>query len=307
MGLLPNIANYLPEKEGFCRPDWEGITNLIESQLSDSIWQEAYAEAERIWVKRLQQTLGPPYLIAETQNFLILGAFESSEMHSFKDQCESALKQISDHLLNGELPPNPGKHVVLIFANDADYYSYVSYHYPEDGTYPMSGGLCLSDWGDVHYAFPRSEEAELDTVLVHELTHGCVACFPIPSWLNEALAMRMEEVICASQVFYLDRELLKRHRSHWNAETIQQFWTGESWTIPGDSFELSYNLAQILWRKIEIDLAATKKEIVHLLEASDRNDAGESAFQKTFEMSLGELITDFLGEGSWTPHRSPAQ
>lgn len=113
--------------------------------------------------------------------------------------------------------------------------------------------------------------------------------------------MRMEQVICGSDIFNLDREIYGNHAAHWNAETIQQFWTGESWKIPGDSFELSYNLAQILWRKIEVDLAAPRPEILQFILAAHFEDGGEAACQAVFDLSLGDLVMDFLGEGAWTP------
>jgi hypothetical protein len=111
----------------------------------------------------------------------------------------------------------------------------------------------------------------------------------------------MEQLICGSDIFHFNEEVYDKHRAHWNEETIQQFWTGESWEIPGDSFELSYNLAQVLWRKIEVDLAATRAEILQFILGADVEDAGEAACHATFDLSLGDLVMDFLGEGTWTP------
>ncbi len=103
------------------------------------------------------------------------------------------------------------------------------------------------------------------------------------------------------EVFLLDREIHDKHRAHWNEETIQQFRTGESWSILGDSFDFSYNLAQILWRKIETDLSAPRNAILQFITDATAEDGGEAAFQSIFELSLGELVMDFLGEGPWTP------
>ena len=113
--------------------------------------------------------------------------------------------------------------------------------------------------------------------------------------------MRMEQLICGSDVFQLDQEIYDKHATHWNKATIQQFWTGESWGLPGDSFELSYNLAQVLWRKIEVDLSAPREAIVQFSSSANAEDAGEVACQSVFGLSLGDLVMDFLGEGPWTP------
>jgi hypothetical protein len=188
-----------------------------------------------------------------------------------------------------------------MFARLDEYYRYITYFYPE-GEHPMSGGVCLSGEGYVHFAFPTPDYSGYRSVLAHELTHGCLAHLPIPTWLNEALAMRMEEVVCGSGTFGLDGELYDRHVAHWNADSIQAFWTGESWEIPGDSFELSYSLAQLLWRKIEVDLGASHERVVRFIADAQSKDGGEAACQAVLDTSLGDLVTDFLGEGEWKPN-----
>lgn len=188
----------------------------------------------------------------------------------------------------------------MMFASIDDYYGYITYFYPE-GNHPMSGGVCLSGEGYLHFALPTTDHLSYRTVVTHELTHGCLGHLPIPTWINEALAMRMEQLICGSHSFQLDQETFEKHSAHWNAETIQQFWSGESWGLPGDSFELSYNLAQILWRKIEADLAASRHVILMFIMSAHFEDAGEAAFHAIFDLSLGDLVRDFLGEGTWTP------
>lgn len=50
----------------------------------------------------------------------------------------------------------------------------------------MSGGLCLSEFANQHYAFPLVLGKHSDVTLVHELSHGYLTCYVIPTWLNEA-------------------------------------------------------------------------------------------------------------------------
>jgi len=92
----------------------------------------------------------------------------------------------------------------------------------------MSGGVCLSP-GYTHFVMPMNEWfAGYRSVLVHELTHVLLQRLPVPPWLNEALAMRMEEVVCGETIFRMDEELYERHAAMWDAETIQLFWSGEA-------------------------------------------------------------------------------
>lgn len=298
--MLPDFEQHLHIKQDFCYPDWETISEIIESSVAEAGWNSAWQTVSRTWVERMRDQLNGDYQVHETPNFLILS---EAPARIAKDMCrsyEESLKQILSNLDGVASDQGYGKHVVFMFGNIDDYYGYLSYFYLE-GEHPMSGGMCLSGEGYVHFAFPTTDYSCYRTVLVHELTHGCLGHLPLPAWLNEAVAMRMEQFICDTPTFHLDQEIYKKHLSHWNEETIQQFWTGESWEILGDSFELSYNLAQILWRKIEVDMVAPRSEILDFISDAHYDDAGESAFHEIFDLSLGDLVEDFLGEGSWAP------
>lgn len=301
--MLPDLIPHLHIKQGFCHPDWDAISEIIEKSLPEPEWNAAWEAASREWVGRIRSTLGGGYQVYETGNFLILS---EAPMRVIRDACKSyeeALKRILTALEGVASDAGYGKHVVLMFASLEDYYGYINYFYPE-GEHPMSGGVCLSGEGYVHFAFPTTDYSCYRTVLVHELTHGCLGHLPIPAWLNEALAMRMEQLLCGSDNFQLDQEIYDKHTAHWNENTIQQFWSGESWEISGDSFELSYNLAQVLWRKIEVDLEAPRGAILEFVLNAHADDAGEAACHAIFDLSLCDLVTDFLGEGSWSPEPS---
>lgn len=300
MTQLPDISEYLPIKQGFCHPDWEGISRCIGEEVPESDWNDAWGKAASQWVGYICDKLAGDYQVYETTNFLILS---EAPDRVIKDACsfyEASLRRILENFEGVACDEGYGKHVVLMFSSLDDYYSYILYFFPE-GDQPMSGGVCLSGEGYVHFAFPATDYSHYRTTLVHELTHGCLGHLPIPSWLNEALAMRMEEVICGSVVFDLDTNILKRHQKHWNSKTIQQFWTGESWELHGVSFELSYNLAQILWKKIEVVFETPKEAMLGFIAAADFKDGGEAACDSFFGFSLGDLVSDFLGEGDWAP------
>ena len=287
MTTLPDISKHLHIKQGFCHPDWNTISGVIEKSLPKSEWHSAWEVVSRSWVDRIQDKLGGHYQVYETTNFMILSEAHIRIIRDASRSYEDSLKRILASLEGVASDEGYGKHVVMMFSSIDDYYGYISYFYPE-GEHPMSGGVCLSGEGYVHFAFPATDYSSYHTVLVHELTHGCLGHLPIPTWLNEALAMRMEQLICASDIFHLDQEIYDRHAAHWNEGSIQKFWTGESWDLPGDSFELSYNLAQVLWRKIEADLSASRAEILQFILGAHLEDAGEAACHAIFDLSLGQ-------------------
>ena len=300
MASLPDISAHLHTSQGFCYPDWTAISDVIEQQVPESEWNPAWETAARTWVDRIRSQLGGNYNIYETANFLILS---EAPMRVIKDACrsyEDSLKRILASLAGVGSDEGRGKQVVFMFATIDDYYGYITHFYP-DGESPMSSGVFLSGNGYAHFAFPTVDYSSYRTVMVHELTHSCLSHLPLPVWLNEALAMRMEQVICGSDIFHLDQELFEKHAAHWNKETIQQFWTGASWKIPGNSSSLSYNMAQVLWRKIEADLAASRSQVLFFISVADWIDSGDTACTEIFGVSLADLVTDFLGDGPWAP------
>ena len=78
--------------------------------------------------------------------------------------------------------------------------------------------------------------------------------------------------------------------------------------LPGDSFhspdegkELSYHLSQVLFRNLMADFP---QKIDDLLNTAHYSDAGNQALQQLCKVSLGERVSQFLGEGEWQPSRS---
>ena len=300
MASFPDLSPHLQEKEGFCHPNWEAIGRQIEKSVAEQDWNTAWETAARQWIGRLCAQLGDGYQLSETANFMTISEAPKRVMADACDFFEQALTQILTALSDVALDEGYGKRVVLMFSLLDDYYQYISYFYPA-GEHPTSGGVYLPGEGYAHFAFPTTDYSSYRRVLVHELTHGCLAHLPIPVWLNEAMAMRMEDAICHSNSLTLDREIYQQHSAHWNSQTIQQFWTGESWEIPGEGFDLSYTLAQVIWRKIEVDLGAHRQAVLEFIASADKKNAGEAACNRIFGVNLGELVGDFLGEGDWSP------
>ncbi|MFT6863578.1 MAG: hypothetical protein ACJAVK_002139 [Akkermansiaceae bacterium] len=136
----------------------------------------------------------------------------------------------------------------------------------------------------------RNFEKALEKVLSY-LDHQM-----LPLWMDEAIAMRMENLVAGRAGCHLDRELLSRHQADWNRETLALFKSGESWAIAGDFFELSYALAEILWRKIETNLEAKPEEIQDLIMKSLPEGGGDTALQEVFGVGLDDLFQSFLGD-----------
>lgn len=298
---LPELDALMPVVDGFSKPRWDLVLDCVQSAFPENKHADAWEMIEKKWLARLCAELGGKYHCAETENFLIVSESSPRLAKKAAKFFEKALRLILKYLPGVTQDEGYGKQIVLKFTDEDDYHRYTMI-YHEDGHHPMSGGMCINE-GCLHYAFPVDPDNPegYRTVLVHELTHGCVSHLPLPAWLNEAIAMRMEQVICGTQHVMLDRFLLKEHREHWNAETIQQFWSGHSWHLADQGFTLSYSLAQIIWNKIENDMRAPQEMILEFIQKTHYEDAGEMACMEVFDLSLGDFVEDFLGEGDWGP------
>lgn len=188
-----------------------------------------------------------------------------------------------------------GKHVALVFKDVDQYYEYTSQFYPDDGEFGLSAGVYINE-GYGHFAFPSQDISIAEPIAAHELTHACLAHLPIPTWLNEGIAVVMEEVLVGVSP-YINSELLLRHRRYWNSETINGFWRGDSFHAIDEGQELSYSLAQMLVRNISKDYQAFSS----FCRAVKSDDAGEAAAIQFLGVSLQALIEPLLGEGDWCP------
>ena len=296
---LGELSSYFPESGGFCHPDWLALYELMKERLDERHWDDVWTQFGRRWLSRLRENLGGNYQCFETKHFLLVIDASRMVAADIGKFAENALKDIRELLLPAAQDAGP-PHVMLAFSSEETYYDYISYFYDE-GESPMSSGVYLSGDGYPHFAFPIQKYASYRATIAHELTHACLAHLPLPVWLNEALAMRMEESMQVSFYSRIDEEKIDKHFEFWNPETIQKFWSGDSWDMVEEGNELSYSLATILWRKIEVDMAATREEIWSFVENAKVEDAGEAALRSVFEIGSEDLVADFLGDGDWAP------
>jgi hypothetical protein len=285
-------------EEGFSRPDWREISRGIrrkETELFDV--NSAWNEAVRQWMLQLRSDLGGDYDVSESRRFFLLAPLDAEKRTKILDFSENMLTQIRERLQTAAWNPKHGKHVILLFGEEDDYYQYISYFYRE-GAHARTGG-CLIHKDYVHIAVPYHPR-HLQQVLAHELTHNCVVHLRLPTWLNEGLAQAFEHMVSSSSAGnFMNPDVLDRHRACWNEKNIQEFWAGVSWNKPGDSNELSYSLAEIALHL----LSERQGDWGAFVEQADWRDAGQTAALQCLDADLGDVVATFLGPGDWRPRR----
>jgi hypothetical protein len=282
--------------EGFSRPNWKMIYEFVKTRVPRDDLSAAWNYIARKWLDELAADLGGGSSVRRTQSFYCLSDLDAETTKTLLNYAEFVVGTIRRYLKTAAWSGYHGRHVLLLFSDPEDYYAYISYFH-RDGTHILSGGVFIRR-GYAHIALPYIDILSAQHTLVHELTHNLLCHLPIPLWLNEGLAVVMEQLI-RGRSFLLDRELIERHRNHWNETNIQTFWSGKSYNVPGDDSQLSYSLGEILVNL----LAENYVGFIEFVRAADWRDAGQDAAVNHFGRGLEEFLSGFLGPGDWRPQR----
>jgi hypothetical protein len=282
--------------EGFSRPDWKSVRAYIKDHVANEDWGAAWDRVALRWLEELAGDLGGASRVRRSQSFFCLSDLEENVTRTLLHHAEAALEVIRGALKEAAWTGYHGKHVLLLFSDDADYFAYISYFYPE-GRHVLTAGVFIRR-GYAHIALPGVDLLSTERTLAHELVHNLLCHLPIPLWLNEGLAVVIQGMV-ARQRFVVDRDLAERHYQHWTEANIQGFWAGKSYGVPGDASELSYSLGEIL-----VHLLADKgPAFIQFVQNADWRDAGQDAALNFLNLDLGEVLGGFLGPGNWRPQR----
>lgn len=282
--------------EGFSRPDWKAVARFIQQRIKPEDLSSAWDFAAQKWLEQLAKDLGGAARLHGSAHVLCVSDLDEAPTRTLLIYAESVLGVIRTYLQSAAWTDYQGRHALLLFSDQEDYYSYLSY-YSRDGLNPLSGGVLLAR-GYTHIAMPFADLRTAEHTIVHELVHNLLAHLHLPLWLNEGLAVVIERKI-GRWPFLLDNDLVDRHEKHWTDKTIQTFWAGTSWYIPGESNELSYSLAEILLSLLSQD----GLNLIQFVKHADWRDAGQDAALNFLGKDLGELAGEFLGPGMWRPQR----
>jgi hypothetical protein len=295
----PSLAAFEMDSEnvaGFSRPRWKTIHQFVQQHVPKEDLESAWCFIAEKWLRQLAVDMGGGCRVHHSTNFLCLSDLGREAVRSTLAYAESVVRGIRSTLQEAAWTGYYGKHVLLVFKDQDDYFAYISYYYGE-GSHALSGGIFIRD-GYGHIAFPYVSPPMTEHVLVHELVHNLLGHLRLPRWLNEGLAMVIESRL-SPVPFLLDKDLVERHSRHWNEQSIQGFWAGTSFDEPGESNELSYSLAEILVSSI-LDKGSA---LVGFVTNADWRDAGQDAALSCLNMDLGEMAGGFLGPGHWRPQR----
>ncbi len=290
------INKYFDETDSFPRPDWENIYEYVEAHLENEDQNKLWCGIANAWMKKLKFKLSDGYQIHESDNYILVTTESDRYVTLLQSFLEITLGKILSTLKGIASDEGYGKYVVIVFNDVDDYYSYMSYYYPEDGVFGLSSGVYLNN-GYGHFVFPYQDVTYAESVIAHEMTHSLLSHLPIPLWLNEGMAVTIENMITGFALLSMDNELFARHKAFWGEKEIQEFWSGDAFYRPDEGQELSYHLAQFAVKSLSHDYEV----FVRFANKAKYDDGGESAANEIFGGGLGGLIAQFFGDGNWAP------
>lgn len=268
------------------------------------------------WVETLRDDLGGDYFVAQSRQTILLCDQPEDVARWLLQYAGKTVDVIREHLADVAWHGAFGKDLLLVFSDEDDYYQYVSHHC-RDGVQAASAGMCIHS-GYTHIALPWRDMMDAANAVVHELTHDCLAHLPLPSWLNEGVAMTLQRLVPPparplgqgdQDTFFsaaidwrppmMWDELAERHFSFWTEENIQSFWAGTSFYESGDANELSYSLAEVFVKLL--GERGNSAMLRGFLQAAHQDDAGQTAAVDILGTDLGEIAATFLG--NWRPQR----
>ena len=282
-------------------PDWEAVGAAEPQGGPEADGDAFWSAAAHQWLDRMAREWEEGYEVRETKEFFLLSALPRDEARVLLRFCESVRSRILSFLPGVAAPhTGQGKHVVIVFDDQDEYYDYISHYYPEGGEYAMSRGVHI-DAGYGHFVLWAGEIAAMEPVVAHELTHCLVSRLPLPTWLNEGIAVNTEwrmfpHLAEPRAQKYFPHEMRAKHAAFWNADTIQQFWSGEAFHRPDEGSMLAYDLARNMALLAARDFDAFRAFAVE----AHADDAGLAA-GRHLGYPIGNLVVAVLGEGDWAP------
>lgn len=289
------LHEHLMNGNGLPILDWDALDQ----------WAEGNAEAielgRRAWLLHFRDAMGPPAHLRESADAWVLSSYEPRIATAAATYVASTRKRIVK-LLDGLADfPAGARSILVVLDNLDDYYRYVANYYPDGGEFAFSGGMYINH-GCPHFVTVIAELSLLEPVIAHEMTHSALAHLHLPLWLDEGIAVTTEHQVSVSYRHPRDAvEMIGRHLEFWNAERMQEFWSGSSFARTDDGNALSYDLA----RSIVGLLGREWPTFVRFVSSAARDDAGAAAARNSLQLDLGDLAAAALSvdrQKGWSPN-----
>ena len=107
-------------EEGLPRPQWDLLDTWIEARVPPDQWGQAWSSIARQWLEELGHELGPDYVVAESEDCLLLLPQPEpppNPLLQLADKCRQTLVTILPGVADFQFA---GKQVVMVLENQDD-------------------------------------------------------------------------------------------------------------------------------------------------------------------------------------------
>ncbi|MES2612219.1 MAG: hypothetical protein V4679_18345 [Pseudomonadota bacterium] len=293
------VRDHLSAPADLPRMDWQALDHWAGQAASPEAATEAITQGRRAWLLHLRDAIGPHMHLHESPDVSILSPLEPAVAQAMAGYVGKTRQRIA-RVLDGVARFNPGeKSVLLVLESEELYYRYVGQFYPDGGEFAFSGGMFIHN-GCPHFVVVQADLSTIEPVIAHELTHSALSYLRLPTWLDEGLAVNTEHRLTgARRPAQTPQAMHQRHLAFWNAERVQEFWSGDSFHRTDDGNALSYDLARIAVEQMARDWPAFSR----FATSARRSDAGAEAAASALGIDLGSYIGALVqATEDWAPH-----
>lgn len=298
-GLEPfTVRDHLSAPAGLPLMDWQALDHWAGQAPTPEATTEAIALGRRAWLLHLRDAIGPHMHLHESADVHILSPLEPPVAQAMAGYVTKTRQRIA-RVLDGVARFNPGeKSVLLVLESEELYYHYVGQFYPDGGEFAFSGGMFIHN-GCPHFVVVQADLSTIEPVIAHELTHSALSYLRLPTWLDEGLAVNTEHRLTgARRPAQTPQAMHQRHLAFWNAERVQEFWSGDSFHRTDDGNALSYDLARIAVEQLARDWPAFSR----FATSARRGDAGAEAAASALGIDLGSFVGALVqASEDWAP------
>lgn len=240
-------------RSGLPQIDWD-LANLWISRHHPDASDSAQVRRAVVaaWLDELKASLRQPHVCGRQPAFESITPASGSVGTRALTAASRSLTMLQSSLapIRGDAPIPPFALVAL--ATNADYLSFISHFYPDDGHWATTGGLYLAGDED-HFpilAINTVPGHGVENTVAHELTHHALRDRNLPPWLEEGYTQMMEERLTGHNNFELTHELADQQRDRWQGYALSAFLDGSAFHSPEDEDQkLAYHLSQWIIRR----------------------------------------------------------
>ena len=294
---VPNRDEWFPIASGLPQPDWLAINEWLGNVVPPDHRDLALEQLTRHWLARLVDALGGAHTLHETKSFFLLSTRDVAGNKATIEMLDKTRDHVLATLGKAAGIKDTRKLIILRLTNEDATWAVWASIQPES---PEAVEFFSTGSWPVIFCEGHRPTGDYWRLVGSTVDH-LLGYLPMPAWLYYSLGSALRVDLLGGRFATLDEELFDLHNHCWNAQSIQDFWSGKAFG-DRDWGNLSYNLACVFLDILRRELHPDYVKLQRFIQTASRADGGEAAAQRFFGVSLGEIAAVFLGDAAnWTP------